>query len=163
MRCYRVYSSRATADQLGDVPHPRALARRPRGRALLAALLLGALTTPVASAAPYDEETQRILIDAVEAAYAVDLYHARCRSDSSNRRTENLNKLVASRLRTTVLRIQDDVFPERSYRRVQERLQSEFLEQLRAAGGCAAVKDSDLPAQLRARYDQSIRAIESLP
>jgi hypothetical protein len=114
-------------------------------------------------AAPLDEPTEKLLVEAVEAAYALDLYHARCRSDGSNRRTENLNKLLASRMRMTVLRVQDDMFPERNYRRVQERLQNDFLEMLRERGGCAGVKDSDLPAELRARYDEKIRAIEALP
>ncbi|SDW93942.1 hypothetical protein [Thiocapsa roseopersicina] len=110
-----------------------------------------------------DEATEQLLIEAVEAAYAVDLYHARCRSDGSNRRTENLNKLLASRMRMTVLRVQDDVFPERNYRKVQERLQRDFLAMLAEHGGCAGVKDSELPAELRARYDEKIRAIEALP
>jgi PleD family two-component response regulator len=110
-----------------------------------------------------DETTEVLLIEAVEAAYALDLYHARCRSDGSNRRTENLNKLLASRMRLTVLRVQDDVFPERNYRKVQERLQREFVATLNANGGCAGVKDSELPAELRARYDEKIKAIEALP
>jgi hypothetical protein len=116
-----------------------------------------------AHADPLDEPTRELLVEAVEAAYAIDIYHARCRSDGSNRRTENLNKLLASRLRTTVLRVQDDLFPEKSYRRVQERLQRDFLDLLRENGGCAGVKDSDLPAELRARYDEKMQAIELLP
>jgi hypothetical protein len=110
-----------------------------------------------------DEPTQEILVDAVEAAYALDLYHARCRRDGSNRRTENLNKLLASRLRLTVLRVQDDIFPERNYRKVQERLQADFLTMLRERGGCDEVKHTELPGELRMRYDEAIRAIESLP
>jgi hypothetical protein len=110
-----------------------------------------------------DEATEALLIEAVEAAYALDLYHARCRSDGSNRRTENLNKLLASRMRMTVLRVQDDIFPERNYRKVQERLQREFLATLNANGGCAGVKDSEIPAEFRARYDEKLRAIEALP
>lgn len=132
-------------------------------RRLLFGLFLAMAGAPLASASALDEETQELLIEAVEAAYAIDLYHARCRSDGSNRRTENLNKLLASRMRMTVLRVQDDIFPERNYRVVQERIRSEFLETLRALGGCAAVKDSELPAQLRARYEEKMRAIESLP
>jgi hypothetical protein len=128
-----------------------------------AVLLLIGTGLESALAAPLDEPTEKLLVEAVEAAYALDLYHARCRSDGSNRRTENLNKLLASRMRMTVLRVQDDMFPERNYRRVQERLQNDFLEMLRERGGCAGVKDSDLPAELRARYDEKIREIEALP
>jgi hypothetical protein len=132
-------------------------------RWLTTALLVVGASIQSAQAATLDEATEQLLVEAVEAAAAVDLYHARCRSDSSNRRTENLNKLLASRLRMTVLGVQDDVFPERNYRKVQERLQRELLETLRASGGCAGVKDSDLPAQLRARYDEKMKAIEALP
>ncbi len=132
-------------------------------RALAAVLILTGAGAGGAHAIPLDAPTEQLLVEAVEAAYALDLYHARCRSDGSNRRTENLNKLLASRLRMTVLRVQDDLFPERNYRRVQERLQIEFQEMLRAGGGCAGVKDSELPAELRLRYDEKMRAIESLP
>lgn len=128
-----------------------------------AVLLITLAGTLDASAAMLDAETEALLIEAVEAAAALDQYHARCRGDSSNRRTENLNKLLTSRLRMTVLRVQDDIFPERNYRRVQERLQSDFLATLRELGGCAAVKDSALPGELRARYEEKMRAIERLP
>jgi hypothetical protein len=149
----------------GDRSNRLATSTRARRVALsfAAALLLIGTGLESALAAPLDEPTEQLLVEAVEAAYALDLYHARCRSDGSNRRTENLNKLLASRMRMTVLRVQDDIFPERNYRRVQERLQSDFLEMLRERGGCAGVKDSDLPAELRARYDEKIRAIEALP
>ena len=126
-------------------------------------LLVMGLGIQSAVASELDEATEVLLIEAVEAAYALDLYHARCRSDGSNRRTENLNKLLASRMRMTVLRVQDDVFPERNYRKVQERLRRDFLATLNENGGCAGVKDSELPAELRARYDEKIRAIEALP
>ncbi|WP_242467287.1 hypothetical protein [Thiocapsa imhoffii] len=155
-------SARRTQRQMPDSrPHPHA--------GLLATwlyLAIAALTIAGAGEAharPLDEQTQAILVEAVEAAYALDLYHARCRSDGSNRRTENLNKLIASRQRITVLRVQDDLFPERNYRRVQERLQREFMEMLSERGGCAGVKDSELPAQLRARYDEMMRTVEALP
>lgn len=130
---------------------------------LAALLILTSVGIDRSFAMPLDEPTQQLLVEAVEAAYALDFYHARCRSDGSNRRTENLNKLLASRLRITVLQVQDDLFPEGNYRRVQERLQAEFQEMLRDGGGCAGVKDSDLPAELRLRYDEKIRAIELLP
>lgn len=132
-------------------------------RCLLVILLIGGLSLDSAFAAPLGESTRQLLIEAIEAAHALDLYHARCRRDSSYRRTENLNKLLASRLRTTVIRVQDELFPERSYRRVQERLERDVLDLLRERGGCDGVKDSDLPAEMRARYDEKIRAIESLP
>jgi hypothetical protein len=135
----------------------------PGRRWLVTTFISGMLGLNLAVAIPLDEDTRQLLVEAVEAAYSLDLYHARCRSDGSNRRTENLNKLLASRLRTTVLRVQDDLFPERNYRLVQERLRNDFLEMLRERGGCAGVKDSDLPIELRARYDEKMRAIEALP
>lgn len=153
---------------LGQIPADHSHGSRARPwratirRGSLTLLICAVLGGP-ALAVPLDDDTRALLVEAVEAAYALDLYHARCRSDGSNRRTENLNKLLASRLRTTVLRVQDDAFPERNYRRVQERLQDEFLEMLRERGGCAGVKDSDLPAQLRERYDAAMRAVEALP
>lgn len=154
----------ARSEDRPDRPSNR---RGPLRRCAAAVLLMvglgGGLGIEGAAAAPLDEETKQLLIEAVEAAYAVDLYHSRCRSDGSNRRTENLNKLLASRMRMTVLRVQDDVFPERNYRKVQERLQREFLEILNENGGCAGVKDSELPVEFRARYDEKMRAIEALP
>ena len=137
--------------------------RDPLRRWAATALLTVGLVIQSTAALSLEEATEQLLIEAVEAAYAVDLYHARCRSDGSNRRTENLNKLLASRMRMTVLRVQDDVFPERNYRKVQERLQRDFLAMLAENGGCAGVKDSELPAELRARYDEKMRAIEALP
>lgn len=159
-RLERTQPARSDAGLSGQPP--LALARR-IARAFAAVLILTCAGINSALASTLDEPTQQLLVEAVEAAYALDLYHARCRSDGSNRRTENLNKLLASRLRTTVLRVQDDLFPERNYRRVQERLQAEFQEMLREGGGCAGVKDSDLPAELRLRYDEKMRAIELLP
>jgi hypothetical protein len=146
-------------DPQGRITHPG----KPRALGPAAVLLMICALMNHAHADPLDEPTRELLVEAVEAAYAIDIYHARCRSDGSNRRTENLNKLLASRLRTTVLRVQDDLFPEKSYRRVQERLQRDFLDLLRENGGCAGVKDSDLPAELRARYDEKMQAIELLP
>ncbi len=130
----------------------------------LGLLLAGALAAaPVAAGSVADEETRRALIGAVEAAAALDLYHARCRSDLSGRRTDNLNKLLVSKLRLTVLSVQDDLFPERSYRRVQQRLEQDFLAALRAAGGCPGAKRSGLSDQLRADYDAGVEAIRALP
>ncbi|TCT18866.1 hypothetical protein EDC35_11165 [Thiobaca trueperi] len=112
---------------------------------------------------PLDETTRQLLVEAVEAAAAVDFYHARCRGDQSGRRMENLNKLLVSKLRITVLSVQDDLFPERSYRRTQQRLEDDFVALLLNAGGCASAKDSDLPDSLRDRYDARIEAIHALP
>lgn len=152
----------------GQRRRPGLPARRRSGRPvsppwLITALLIAALSIDTVRAAPLEESTQQLLVEAVEAAHAIDLYHARCRGDRSNRRTENLNKLLASRLRTTVIRVQDELFPERSYRRAQDRLEREVLAMLRERGGCDGVKDSGLPAEMRARYDEAVRAIESLP
>ena len=110
-----------------------------------------------------DEDTEQLLVDAVTAATEVDLYHARCRSDVSGRRTDNLNKELASKFRMTVLKVQDDLFPERSYRRAQERLQRDFLNKLKEAGGCSGAKASGMPERLRTRYDELVKEIDRLP
>jgi hypothetical protein len=128
--------------------------------------LIGALTGPVVAQALLpllDEDTERLLVEAVEAAAELDLYHARCRSDVSGRRSDNLNKELVSRFRMTVLEVEDDLFPERSYRRAQERMQRDFLEQLRQAGGCKGAKESDMPRRLRERYDALLRELDALP
>lgn len=139
--------------------------RGARARTLVALSTAVSLLVSCTAAArlPLDEATEQLLVEAVEAAAAVDFYNARCRSDVSGRRTDNLNKELVSRLRTTVLSVQDDLFPERSYRRVQERLQEEFLETLRQAGGCKGAKESGMPERLGARYEAAINAIEALP
>ena len=126
-------------------------------------MALPLLAVFTASAAPLDEATRQILVEAVEAASAVDFYHARCRGDQSGRRMENLNKLLVSKLRITVLSVQDDLFPERSYRRTQQRLEEDFVTLLRDAGGCPGAKDSALPDTLRDRYDAKLGAIRGLP
>jgi len=110
-----------------------------------------------------DEETEQLLVDAVTAATELDLYNARCRSDGSGRRTDNLNKELASKFRMTVLKVQDDLFPDGSYRRAQQRLQQEFLAKLKDAGGCREAKQAGMPKQLRARYEELMRAIDRLP
>lgn len=139
--------------------------RGARARTIVALLTAVSLLVSGAAAArlPLDEATEQLLVEAVEAAAAVDFYNARCRSDVSGRRTDNLNKELVSRLRTTVLSVQDDLFPERSYRRVQERLQDEFLETLRQAGGCKGAKESGMSERLGARYEAAMSAIEALP
>jgi hypothetical protein len=102
-------------------------------------------------------------VAAVEAASALDQYNARCRSDVSGRHTDNLNKELVGKLRITVISVQDDHFPEHSYRRAQTRLQEQFLEVLRQAGGCKGAKDSSLPQTLRDRYRTALDAIKALP
>jgi len=127
---------------------------------IVTALLIGAL----ASARPYlDEETGQLLVQAVATAARLDLYGSRCRSDASGRHTDNLNKELAGKLRMTVIEVQDDLFPEGSYRRVQERLQRDFFRELKEAGGCKGAKASGLPQQLKSRYDGLMQEIDALP
>ena len=140
-----------------STPHPTGWRRS----GVLAALVLA---SGLSSAQPLlDENTQRLLVEAVSAAADFDLYNARCRSDQSGRRTDNLNKTLASKFRMTVLEVQDDFFPEGSYRRAQTRLQEEFLARLKEAGGCAGAKAAGMPAALGERYDTLIHQIERLP
>jgi hypothetical protein len=132
-------------------------------RAACAALLVGTLWGQAAAAQGLlDEQTTQLLVDAVEAAVELDLYNARCRSDQSGRRTDNLNKLLASRFRITVIGVQDRYFPERSYRKAKERIQNDLLERLKTAGGCTEAK-TGLRDALDARYDETLRALEALP
>jgi len=134
-------------------------------RALAAVLGLGlvALTLSTAAAPPMDEEQARILVEAVESATALDLYNARCRSDNSGRYTDNLNKALAGRLRITVMTIQDDLFPERGFRQSQRRMQEEFVETLRQAGGCKGAKESGLAEKMQSRHREILEEIEALP
>lgn len=110
-----------------------------------------------------DEQTQQQLVNAVEAAYELDLYNARCRSDQSGRRTENLNKVLVSRYRLTVLDVQDDFFPEGYYRDAQARMERGFLERLRDMGGCVGAKTDRLRDDLGARYDAAMTQIDRRP
>ncbi|WP_295409215.1 hypothetical protein [uncultured Thiocystis sp.] len=136
----------------------------PLRSALLAGLVLGVCGGASARAADlYDETTRQSLVAAVEAASVVDLYHARCRGDVSGRQTENLNKLLVSKLRITVLTVKDDLFPERSYRRAEERLEQDFATVLREAGGCQGAKESPRPEQWKTRYEATLDAIRALP
>jgi len=124
------------------------------------ALLIGAW----ASARPYlDEETEQLLVQAVETAARLDLYGSRCRSDVSGRHIDNLNKELVGKLRMTVIDVQDDLFPEGSYRRAQERLQRDFFNELKEAGGCKGAKAAGLPKQLKSRYDGLMQEIDALP
>jgi hypothetical protein len=131
------------------------------GIVLLALALAGA--GPAAAQGLLDEVTTKLLVDAVEAATELDIYNARCRSDQSGRRTENLNKVLAGRFRITVIGVEDRYFPERSYRKAQERMQNAFLERLKAAGGCADAKTGGLRDTLETRYRDNLSAIDALP
>lgn len=139
--------------------------RRPIRRLgpVLALTVLAALPRAGAAALPLDPETEQLLVEAVESAAALDFYNARCRSDSSGRHTDNLNKELVSKLRLTVMSVQDDLFPEQGFRQAQQRMQEGFLTTLREAGGCKGAKESGLPERLRARYREKLDAIESLP
>ncbi|KAA6185686.1 hypothetical protein F2Q65_08165 [Thiohalocapsa marina] len=127
---------------------------------LAAGLLLAAA---LAQAEPLDEQTGQLLVNAVEAAYALDLFNSRCRSDQSGRRTDNLNKELVSRFRMTVLDVQDDLFPEGYYRDAQARMQRDFLARLRAMGGCDGAKQARLRDELTRRYDTAMGEIAARP
>ena len=107
-----------------------------------------------------DEEVTQRLVTAVEAATELDLYNARCRSDQSGRRTENLNKVLTGRYRITVIGVEDRYFPERSYRKAKERMEQDFLERLKAVGGCSAAKTGGMRDALEARHRETLGAIE---
>ncbi len=133
------------------------------GSALLAVLLLAASGLSLSARPLLDEETEKLLVAAVAAAAELDLYNARCRRDVAGRHADNLNKELVSKFRMTVLEVEDELFPERSYRRTQERLRREFLKKLKQAGGCRDAKRAGIPHWLRNRYDDLLRAIERLP
>ena len=137
-------------------------ARRSPLHATLCALLLSCLHGGTAATGP-DPDTAPLLVEAVTAASDLDLYNARCRSDVAGRATDNLNKAMVGKLRITVLSVLDDLFPERSYRRAQQRLEADFLSRLRDLGGCQAVKESALPQELRDSYQEKLDAIRALP
>jgi len=131
--------------------------RRPRPASLAGILLCILLASGGTQAAELlDEQSQQMLVGAVEAAYELDLYNNRCRSDQSGRRTENLNKELVSRYRMTVLDVQDDFFPEGYYRDAQARMQRDFLERLRDMGGCDGAKTDRLRDTLGARFDAAM-------
>jgi hypothetical protein len=119
---------------------------------------------PLAFAAlPLDDDQGRVLVEAVESATALDLYNARCRGDNSGRYMDNLNKALVGRLRITVITIQDDFFPERSYRQAQQRMQVDFQETLKQAGGCKGAKESGLPNRMQAHHRELLEAIDTWP
>ena len=44
----------------------------------------------------------------------------------------------------TVLEVEDNLLPERSYRRAKERLQRDFLAKLKQVGGCKEAKKAGM-------------------
>ena len=130
---------------------------------LLLCCLLVLAAPPARCGEPMDKETEQLLVNAVEAAFELDLYNARCRSDQSGRNTENLNKELASRLRMTVIDVQDDLFPEGYYRDAQARMERDFLARLRDIGGCDGAKKAGLRDSLGARYDAAMDQIAKRP
>ncbi|MEA1049515.1 hypothetical protein U5801_06820 [Lamprobacter modestohalophilus] len=142
-------------------------------RLLSSAALLGLLVLSLSAAllaplqaraqASLDEQTQQLIVNAVEAAFELDLYNNRCRQDRSGRRTENLNKILASGFRMTVLDVQDDLFPEGYYRDAQARMREDFLARMREMGGCSGAKEAKLRDELRERYEQAINELEAFP
>lgn len=160
---------RAAAVRVRTISNPApAMPSRHRARTATRAwggrlLLTLCLLAPPLAAGEFDPATRQILIDGVTSATAMDIYYARCRGDISGRQTDNLNKLLVGKLRTTVLSVEDDLFPERDYRRARQRLEQDFLATLRDAGGCPGAKTSGLPERLRASYDSALDAIRALP
>lgn len=126
-------------------------------------LLVLCLSQTVFALAPLDEETEQLLVESVEAAADLDLYNSQCRRDDSGRRTDALNKELASRFRTTVLEVQDDLFPEGSYSKARKRLQESFQERLKEAGGCKEAKVNGMYDEMRARYGAAMERFEALP
>jgi hypothetical protein len=141
--------------------------RRPRSglRAALLAAVLACSTPPVAALdeSLLTDADRQLLVDAVEAAFELDLYNARCRNDQSGRRTENLNKELVSSYRMTVLDVLDDLFPEGYYRSARERMQQDFLTRLRELGGCAGAKAAGLRGELTERYDRAMDELATRP
>lgn len=145
------------------IPARQSRRRTGAGLAVLVGLLL-AVGMPLLLAQPLlDAETKELLIAAVETATELDLYNTRCRRDRSGRHVDNLNKELVSKLRMTVLQVEDEFFPERSYRRAQERLQRESLARLKQAGGCEGAKKAEMPSRLRARYEDLMGELDRLP
>ena len=143
------------------VRHTRRLLLLGLTQALPLVLVLPPLGTAYAAPPPLTPETKQVLVDAVEAAAALDFYNARCRSDDSGRHGNNLNKQLVNKLRLTIVTVQDEMFPEHGYRAAQKRL----LEQSAAllADGCKAAKEMGLAEQLNERYRKGVAAIEALP
>lgn len=145
---------------LNQIPNRHALLPAP----VVAVLVLAAaLAWSEAPADDMDPATQQLLVDAVEAAFELDLFNNRCRSDRSGRRTENLNKELTSRYRMTVLDVQDDLFPEGYYRDAQARMERDFRTRLRDIGGCSGAKEQRLRDTLTERYDTLMAEVARQP
>lgn len=130
----------------------------------IAIMLVGMVgPTPMALGEPIADETRVLFVEAVEIAFALDLYNSRCRGDLSGRHGENLNKELVSRFRMTVIDVQDDYFPEAYYRAAQARMEADFLARLRALGGCAGAKAAGLRETLRVRYQDAMAALARQP
>ena len=142
---------------------PTRSARVVRWILLLVLPTLAGPTVTTAATPALSAETGQVLVDAVEAAAALDFYNSRCRSDDSGRHTDNLNKQLVNKLRLTITTVQDEFFPERNFRATQKRLLEQNAETLRQAGGCKSAKEAGLPEQLNARYRHSVSTIETLP
>lgn len=141
---------------------PRILIR-PKWQLLVTTTCLAASLSWNALAQELDEETQQLLVDTVEAAFVLDFYNNRCRSDRAGRNMENLNKELASNYRMTVLDVQDDLFPEGYYRDAQARMREDFLARLRELGGCDGAKAAGWRDELRERYQQFMAEIAERP
>jgi hypothetical protein len=141
----------------------RRRARTGRRPARLLLALLISVAGAANAAVPLDPETEQLLVEAVEAAAALDFFNARCRSDNSGRHMDNLNKEIVGKLRVTVISVQDDLFPERGYRQAQQRMQEQFITALREAGGCKGAKDSGLRDRLQTLFREKLEAVEDLP
>lgn len=158
------FTSKAGAACAGVQP-PRDAHIRADWLAIALVSLLGCLA-PAAVAVDEEyltDEDRALLIQAVEAAFELDLYNLRCRSDQSGRRTENLNKELVSRFRMTVLDVLDDLFPEGYYRAARERMRDDFLTRLREMGGCAGAKAAGLRDELGARYEAAMEQVAARP
>lgn len=132
-------------------------------RAAVAAALLLLGAAPAGAGDNLDQATRERILEAVEAAYELDFYNNRCRSDRSGRRTENLNKELASRFRMTVIDALDDLTPEGYYRDAKARMERELLDLLREMGGCAGAKAAELRDDLRERYETAMEWVRRYP
>jgi hypothetical protein len=139
------------------------MAHSPIRRQLATALLALALPCLTAADPELDADTKKLLVEAVEAATDGDIYNTRCRSDESGRFRDNLNKELVSNFRMTVLEVEDNLFPEGSYSRAQERMRRDFLEKLKRIGGCGAANKAGMREQLQQRYDKLMREIDDVP
>ena len=124
---------------------------------LVAAWLFSSLAVALPS---IDEETRDLVVEAVESAFVLDLFNARCRNDRSGRYTENLNKELASNFRMTVLDVEDDYFPEGYYRDAEARMERDFIEVLRGLGGCIGAKELRLRDQLKEAHREIMEQLE---